>query len=67
MILNFQQCVHLQPTISAVPVVRGEWSEYRRYELTPSLNGYACLECGNVEQRKTNFCPNCGAKMEDKS
>ena len=25
MLLNFQQYVHLQPTIEAAPVVRGEW------------------------------------------
>lgn len=23
-----------------------------------------CSECGYVQFKKTNFCPNCGAKME---
>ena len=25
---------------------------------------YRCPVCKEVEQRKTNFCPNCGARME---
>ena len=28
---------------------------------------YSCSECGyNIEKTKFNYCPNCGAKMEDK-
>jgi len=50
------------PTID--PVVRGEWSVFRRYKLTPSLNGYKCSICQRVEQQKTDYCPNCGAKMD---
>ena len=26
---------------------------------------YRCPVCKEVEQRKTNFCPNCGARMEE--
>ena len=68
MILNFQQYVHMQPTIDAVPVVRGEWK--------PIFKGADTCEC-SVCKRKgfsdsdygfiaTPYCPNCGAKMEDK-
>lgn len=53
MLLNFQQYVHLQPTISAVPVVRGEWQWYEEWkESTPDgpaecqSAGYACSVCG---------------------
>lgn len=34
---------------------------------TESLDGalwYACSECGETEFHATNYCPNCGAKME---
>lgn len=51
------------PVADVAPVRRGEWSEHRRYDLTPSLNGFQCSACGQVEQRKTPFCPNCGADM----
>ena len=62
------------PTIDAVPVVRGEWiqkhhiTSFSNMTLTGtfptcSLCGYAWL---GVAQN-TNYCPNCGAKMEDKS
>ena len=65
MLLNFQQYVHLQPTIDAVPVVRGEW-EYEH-------GAWCCLKCGENNpygvDYETNifaaYCPNCGAKMED--
>ena len=52
------------PTIDAVPVVHGRWGEYEIHPLASSLNGYPCTVCDQREQRKTNFCPNCGAKMD---
>lgn len=61
MLLNFQQYVHLQPTIDAVPVVRGEWKKDSDYPWL--LN---CSVCGYSTEHGTNYCPNCGAKMEDK-
>lgn len=49
-----------------VEVVHGEWSEYRRYELTPSLNGYQCSVCKSVVQYQTKYCYSCGARMDGK-
>lgn len=48
------------------PVVHGRW----KYEETlgvVSLNGYECSECGQNNGRATNYCPNCGARMDGKS
>jgi len=61
MILNFQQYVHMQPTIDAVPVVRGEWIKDNR------VYGY-CSHCGHFQDvvKFSKYCPNCGAKMEVK-
>ena len=75
MLLNFQQYVHLQPTIAAVPVVRcGEWiAEQKNAEYCE----FRCSECDNsvgqtdqfdeteVKQFSEwyNYCPSCGAKM----
>jgi hypothetical protein len=52
------------PTIDAVPVVRGEWTTNSDYPDT-----VICSLCGWRESvwwadKGTNYCPNCGAKME---
>ena len=47
MILNFQQYVHLQPTIYAEPVVRGEWIYKVKDNGSCSYSVTAkCSECG---------------------
>ncbi len=73
MLLNFQQYVHLQPTIDAVPVVRGEWikktyiHEYANEE-TEERQYVVCSICGKQPPAgfgAVNFCPNCGADMRE--
>ena len=71
MLLNFQQYVHLQPTISAVPVVRGEWVEAKSGAM--SVWPAAQVMCSVCKQRMPSqwkkmppYCYGCGAKMEDK-
>lgn len=51
-----------QPTIDAVPVVHGMWSD----EYTER---YVCTVCGcwffiDSGDGNMNYCPNCGAKMD---
>jgi len=53
------------PTIEAAPVVRGKWIEHEDEMECPQC-GYFWNYCDNDTER-FNFCPNCGAKMEDKS
>ena len=72
MILNFQQYVHLQPTIDDVPVVRGEWvlQGKNEHDYETSLEE-KCSLCGRYVYRydtepQDNYCPNCGAKMDGK-
>lgn len=53
------EAVESAPTVDAVPVVHGEWhgGQYDFY----------CSQCGvyqNYYTGKTNYCPNCGAKMK---
>ena len=52
------------PEIDAVPVVRGKWTTNSDYPDT-----VICSLCGWRESvwwadKGTNYCPNCGAKME---
>ncbi len=43
----------------AVPVVHGEWTDEVRGRWV-----YAkCDRCGKVQDVKSNYCPNCGARM----
>ena len=48
------------PNVDAVEVVHGRWvytdGEYEIYMI--------CSECGWDSDYRTNYCPNCGAKMD---
>ena len=67
MILNLQQFVESKcfvPSEDVEPVRRGKWleDEYRHY----------CSECGHMGlfngfgfKLESNYCPHCGAKMEE--
>lgn len=59
------------PTIDAVQVVRGEWITTETYSsmYRTNLSETTCSACGkrpNIYMLKSDYCPNCGAKMEDK-
>ena len=65
------------PTADVVPVVRGEWrqgKEFSAYPRVPFIStAYYCSNCEgeaywdtDYGQQLFGFCPNCGAKMEDK-
>ena len=57
--------VRVQPTVDAVEVVHGKWQE-RRFICMDSevMLGYRCSECNLTFDAETNYCPNCGAKMD---
>ena len=45
----------------------GEWVETQReWDFEPYFyTDYTCSVCGDREQDKRHFCPNCGAKMDE--
>ena len=62
------------PTADAVEVVHGRWRKYTddrfngydnagriRYR---KVYSYECSNCGRNVAVKSNYCPNCGAKMD---
>jgi hypothetical protein len=58
-----EDCIENAPTIDAVPVVRGEWKNVYKSGYKPNPDN-VCSECDCWSHRRSNFCPNCGAKME---
>lgn len=56
------------PTIEAEPVRRGRWI-HDGYDFQHGNDWIHCSECGkrgiNVPADLTNYCPNCGARMEE--
>lgn len=49
------------PSADVAPVLRGKWKK-RRFSET--VFGYECEVCHTTWDEPTNYCPNCGAKME---
>lgn len=53
------------PAVDAVPVVHARW-------IDPCVNkyGHPCHHCSacrfKASQKDRNFCPNCGARMDEK-
>ena len=64
---DFDKCVHLiAKQVKALPSVTPK-QKIGRWIDAESLDGalwHACSECGKTVYYKTNYCPNCGAKME---
>ena len=46
-------------TVDAVEVVHGRWKQTGMHLLP-----YECSVCGSKEEGRTNYCPNCGARMD---
>ena len=49
------------PTVDAVEVVHGRWDAVFEYE---DFQHAYCSACGKRSEYMTNYCPNCGAKMD---
>lgn len=69
MVLCVEQTLSDAPTIDAKPVRHGYWKASHDYPFY-----YTCSECENcfideawTYNGKWNYCPNCGAKMDEKT
>ena len=64
---QFNKAIVNAPTIDAVEVKHGRWIEteeevwhlYQRRTITR----FRCSQCEQTENKKSNYCPNCGADM----
>ena len=52
--------IDAQPTIDAQPVQHGRWIDWSMW----GDSKYECSECDCETKHRTNFCPNCGARMD---
>ena len=51
------------PAADVTPVVHGRWVTHYRSGTTVA-EGYVSTCCDMWNNRKSNYCPNCGAKMD---
>lgn len=56
----FKQFIADFPAADVEPVKRGRWKRYRKH-----LG--ECSECGEIVLVRSNYCPNCGAKMDEEA
>jgi len=57
--LALQEALNKVPTADAEPVRHGKWIEY------PTADGMnQCSACGILRFGESNYCPNCGARMD---
>lgn len=54
---------NLIPAADVAPVVHGEWVLFRS-SVTGELSLYFCSSCRAASTEKSNYCPECGAKMD---
>ena len=47
------------PAADVAPVRHGRWKRYGK-------NLGECSECGEIVSVRNNYCPNCGAQMDEK-
>lgn len=52
-----------RPAADVAPVVYGRWVTHYRSG-TPVAEGYVSTCCDMWNNRKSDYCPNCGAKMD---
>lgn len=53
--------------VDAVEVAHGRWVPMYKVDWLYGkewLTNYICTECGQLHKKKSNYCPNCGAKMD---
>ena len=49
------------PAADVAPVVHGRWGLVCELGFNDC---YICYECGKIAMNDSNYCPNCGAKMD---
>lgn len=56
------------PAVDAEPVRHGEWRYKKQYVAGgkgQTFSVWQCSCCRKKERRRTDYCPNCGARMDE--
>ena len=65
----FEIAKHIKqyPVADVKPVVHAHWIEDKADMDcgVPVIFGYSCSNCNGTDKHKGNYCPNCGAKMDE--
>ena len=64
---QFQMLVRLPPA-DVVPVVHGKWIRHDDADVVEGyyVPEYECSKCRAWKKDDSDFCPDCGAKMDEK-
>ena len=56
-----------QPTVDAVPVVHAHWIRHENADIVDGylVPNFECSECHSWKKDDSDYCPDCGAKMEE--
>ena len=57
-------CIDSVPAVDAVEVVHGRWEKRKIIDWVGTKICFRCTECKTHWDVNTNYCPNCGAKMD---
>lgn len=60
---EFAEYLYELPAADVAPVVHGRWVTHYRSGTTVA-EGYVSTCCDMWNNRKSDYCPNCGAKMD---
>jgi len=59
---DFLSLISEQPTVDAVEVIHGKWNDTYKSGYIPVPKN-VCSVCDCCGERRSDYCPNCGAKM----
>lgn len=68
---KFEAAINAIPAADVAPVVHGRWDDSGRYTFPSGSTAVRCTECGcaltvsEYRLNNWNYCPVCGAKMDD--
>lgn len=59
-----RQMIEMQPAADVAPVRHGRWIYGEDIDIQCSVCGADALTEGDYRQTRSNYCPNCGARMD---
>ena len=64
-ILMVKSMIHGEKAVDVAPVRHGRWVEHKHFHHDHYIDStYECSECNVEEPLTSDYCPNCGAKMD---